>query len=127
MANVRIDDELAEAIGRQEGESWSQAIRRLVEERAARRDVPEVDLADAALDRFDRVHRLLDAVRDDLARDDGMAACQHLALANEVVPDIAADAAQAAYDGGATKKAIADALGVPVYTLTGMARTAKED
>jgi hypothetical protein len=58
----------------------------------------------------------------DIAGEHYMAALRHTRLLAETFTTLAGDIAQIAYDEGATKKAIANALGVPPSMFRGMER-----
>jgi hypothetical protein len=62
-------------------------------------------------------------VRDDLREDEPMQALRDLSVLAQGMADLAAEVAQQAYNGGATKKEISHALAVPASTLRGMRRT----
>ena len=50
-------------------------------------------------------------------------ACRVLGAAQDHIGEVAMHCVQSAYDAGASKKAIADALGFPVSTLRGLKKT----
>jgi hypothetical protein len=62
------------------------------------------------------------ALQYSVAASSYMDALRQLNLLAEDFTELASDLAQAAYDAGATKKAIAAALGVPASTFRGMDR-----
>lgn len=73
-------------------------------------------------DRADALHRHLDQLVLALEAGQYLAALRHANLLAEDYGDLVADIAQAAYDAGQTKKAIANALNVSASTFRGMQR-----
>ena len=57
------------------------------------------------------------------ASEDYMAALNHLGVFTDALSETISDLVQAAYDNGATKKAICTALGMPIGALAGLKRS----
>lgn len=57
------------------------------------------------------------------ADENWLAVLRHLGNLGDAFSELAADLCQLAYDGGATKKAIAEALNMPVGALRGLVRS----
>lgn len=80
----------------------------------------------AALDPVTKANMLAEhvtAMTGRIAADDYIGALRQADSAARLFSDLCADVAQAAYDAGATKKAIADALGVSPATFRGMVKS----
>jgi len=69
--------------------------------------------------------RALAKVEDATRAEDWIAALRWLGKTNEHYGHVAVEMAQRVYDGGATKKAIALAIDVPVSTLRGIQKTSR--
>jgi hypothetical protein len=71
-------------------------------------------------DRIERIERNVGNLERGIRAQDWIGACMTLGLMVEDYQEIAADAAQGAFNQGATKKRIAEALGIPASALRGM-------